>query len=65
MSDEVKVVNDETNRQEQVPAHLESLLQKSSEGKSDVEEKALASLLANHGDTFSKDEWDLGLTHLA
>ncbi|KAH3731123.1 hypothetical protein DPMN_057128 [Dreissena polymorpha] len=55
-SAEVKVVNDKPNGKIQVPAHLESLLRKSSKGKSDVEKKALASLLAKHGDTFSKDE---------
>ncbi|KAH3777819.1 hypothetical protein DPMN_179267 [Dreissena polymorpha] len=64
-SAEVKEVYDEPNGRKQVPAHLESLMRKSSEGNSDVETKALASLLTKHGDTFSKDEWDLRLTHLA
>ena len=63
-SEEVRVVNEQVNTGKQVPAHLESLLQRSSEGKTEVEREALAKLLAQHGDTFSKDEWDLGLTHL-
>ncbi len=41
------------------------LYAKSTEGKSEVEKEAVAGLLIKYSDTFSKNEWDLGLTDLA
>ncbi|XP_052778481.1 uncharacterized protein LOC128215916 [Mya arenaria] len=54
-----------TKASNQVPSHLISLLNRSTEGKSIAETEAVASILAKFGDTFSKDDWDIGLTHLA
>ncbi len=48
-----------------VPEHLLDLYEKSTTGKSEVERQAVAGLLIKYGDTFSKSEWDLGLTDLA
>ena len=48
-----------------VPEHLTSLYKRSAEGKTEHERKRLAALLVKYQDTFSKSEWDIGLTDLA
>ncbi|XP_045188378.1 uncharacterized protein LOC123546249 [Mercenaria mercenaria] len=48
-----------------VPAHLQGLYEKAAGGKSEYEKGRVAELLAKHGDIFSKDEWDIGLTDVA
>ena len=47
-----------------LPKHLEGLYERSSSGKSPSEAKALAKLLVKYQDTFSKGEWDIGMTNL-
>lgn len=47
-----------------VPPHLEELFQKSASGKNKEERYAIAKLLIDYQDVFSKNEEDLGLTHL-
>lgn len=50
---------------EALPKHLVGLYEKSSK-ELDVDEKnLLRQLLIKFQDSFSKDEWDLGLTHIA
>ena len=48
----------------QVPEHLKKLYEDSAEGKTDYEKQIIAGLLVKFQNSFSKDEWDLGLTHL-
>ena len=48
----------------QVPNHLKSLLERSTKGKTKAEIDAVAALLIKYQNTFSTNEWDLGLTHL-
>jgi hypothetical protein len=48
----------------EVPGHLKELFDKSTQGRSEVEKQAVAGLFVKYSDTFSKDEWDIGLTHL-
>lgn len=48
-----------------VPEHLQSLYKRSTEGKDEHEKKRIAALLVKYQDTFSKSEWDIGLTDLA
>jgi RNase H-like domain found in reverse transcriptase/Reverse transcriptase (RNA-dependent DNA polymerase) len=50
---------------DQVPNHLLGLYEKAIEGRSEYESSVVAGLLSKYGDTFSKDEWDLGVTNLA
>jgi hypothetical protein len=47
-----------------LPDHLSDLFEKSIKGLSNKEQMSLANLLLKYQDTFSKNEWDLGLTHL-
>ena len=54
----------EESRPEPVPSHLTGLYEKSSAGLKAEEKEKLKALLVKFQDTFSKDEWDLGLTHL-
>ena len=48
-----------------VPHHLTGLYEKSSVGLQATEKEKIKQLLVKYRDSFSKDEWDLGLTHLA
>ncbi|KAH3706090.1 hypothetical protein DPMN_065470 [Dreissena polymorpha] len=48
-----------------MPPHLKSLLEESVVGKTEEQHSFIAGLLVIYADTFSKDEWDLGLTHLS
>ena len=52
-------------RADEVPEHLKSLFQKSAEGKTESEKGVIAGLLVKHSNTFSKSDWDLGVTNLA
>ena len=54
---------DETNSC-YIPEHLTSLYEKSSMGLEKSEKEKLQQLLVKFQDSFSKNEWDLGLTHL-
>ena len=47
-----------------VPDHLKSLFEDSMQGKTMHEKQVVASLLIRFQDSFSRHEWDLGLTHL-
>ena len=47
-----------------VPPHLDELFQKSTKGKNRNEKYAIAKLLTNYQDVFSKNEEDIGLTRL-
>ena len=47
-----------------IPEHLLELFNRSAEGKSGPERAVLAGLLGKYESAFSKDEWDIGLTHL-
>jgi len=48
----------------EVPPHLTSLLERSTKGKTQAEIEAVAGLLIKYQDSFSANDWDLGLTHL-
>ena len=48
----------------EMPAHLIELYQKSTEGLNDEQKESVAQLLGRFQDSFSRDERDLGLTHL-
>lgn len=48
----------------QVPEHLRKLFENSTIDKTETEKQVVAALLVKHSDTFSRDEWDIGLTHL-
>ena len=45
-----------------LPKHLTELYERASEGMSSTQKKQIANLLGKYGDTFSKDENDLGRT---
>ena len=47
-----------------VPEHLKQLFEVASKDRTPNEAAALARLLKKHENTFSKDEWDIGLTNL-
>ena len=47
-----------------VPLHIEDLIERSSEGWSAKEQAAIKKLLIQYQDVFSKNEFDLGKTHL-
>jgi len=49
---------------EAVPAHLVDLYKRASVGRSSEECEVVAGLLTKFQDSFSRDEWDIGLTHL-
>jgi hypothetical protein len=49
---------------EDVPNHLTELYTEALKGHASGEAKIIAGLLVKHQHTFSKDEWDIGLTHL-
>ncbi len=51
--------------EEQVPDHLRELHDNATQGKSQHVKETVAGLLNKYSDTFSKDDWDIGLTHLA
>jgi len=55
----------EKNGRNQLPEHLKELHANSTAGKSDYQKRVVAGLLLKYKDSFSKDEWDLGLTNLA
>ena len=48
----------------EVPEHLKSLFDRSTGGKTDHEKAVVAGLLKKYKSTFSKSEWDIGLTNL-
>ena len=50
---------------EPVPSHLTDLFERTSKAISPAEKARIASLLTKFQDTFSRDEWDIGLTDLA
>lgn len=50
---------------ESVPEHLKSLYAHSAEGKNLTQQQQIAETLTHYKDVFSKNETDLGLTHLA
>ena len=54
-----------TELHERVPHHLQEMFAKTTEGKTFDEKQALANLLHQHSKAFSKNDRDLGLTHLA
>ena len=47
-----------------IPSHLQGLFDKSKQGRNKSERVELAQLLSDYQDVFSKNEHDLGLTHL-
>ncbi|MCG7868952.1 MAG: DDE-type integrase/transposase/recombinase [Candidatus Thiodiazotropha taylori] len=47
-----------------IPDHLKDLFQRSTVELSDIEKEKVADLLGRYQDTFSCNEWDIGLTHL-
>ncbi len=49
----------------EVPAHLMALYEQSTDGKPEPQRRAVAGLLIKYQDTFSKSDWDIGLTDLA
>ena len=57
-----RAINQDENLE--IPAHLDKLYNKTTEGLGNYEKKRVALLLCKFADGFSKDEWDLGLTHL-
>ncbi len=50
---------------EQLPDHLKELHERSTHGKAEHTKQVVAGLLNKYSDTFSRDDWDIGLTHLA
>lgn len=65
----VNKTNDKSNffeaSERDVPEHLQSLYKRSTDGKSGHEKRVVAGLLVKYENTFSKAEWDIGLTDLA
>ena len=57
--------NSQTQPAAKIPKHLETLYERSTQGKSECEKRAVGNLLAKFEHTFSKSEWDVGLTSLA
>ena len=57
------------NKQDQpaakIPQHLESLYERSTQGKSEWEKRAVGNLLSRYEHAFSRSDWDVGLTSLA
>lgn len=49
---------------DEVPEHLIPLFQKSTKDKNEYEKQVVAGLLCKYANTFSKNDWDIGLTHL-
>ena len=49
----------------EVPSHLDELYQKTTENLDEEQKIRVAQMLNKFQDSFSRDEWDLGLTHLA
>ena len=49
----------------EVPDHLRDLYERSIIGKDVKQQRVVAGLLKKYGETFSKAEWDIGLTNLA
>ena len=47
-----------------VPAHLQDLFERASKNRTDIEINALVKLLNKYERSFSRDEWDIGVTHL-
>ena len=48
----------------EIPSHLVDLYEKTSQGLNYEQKQKVANLLGRFKDSFSRDEWDLGLTHL-
>ena len=48
-----------------VPEHLTELYQRATQNLAPEEKQKVADLLIKYQDCFSKDEWDIGLTHLS
>lgn len=48
----------------EVPTHLTELYESTVTGLCQIEKERIANLLIKYQDTFSRDEWDIGLTHL-
>ena len=48
----------------EVPSHLENLYKTSISGRTPAESEIIAGVLTKFSSTFSRDDWDLGLTHL-
>ena len=49
---------------EEVPSHFTELYEKTTQGLNGEQKQRVAQLLNRFKDSFSRDEWDLGLTHL-
>ena len=49
----------------EIPIHLNDLNQKTTENLDNDQKLRVVQLVHRFQDTFSRDEWDLGLTHLA
>ena len=47
-----------------LPEHLKDLFHRSTKDLTDAEKESVADLLLRYQDTFSCNEWDLGVTHL-
>ncbi|MCG7869970.1 MAG: reverse transcriptase, partial [Candidatus Thiodiazotropha taylori] len=47
-----------------VPGHLKDLYDRSTENLNEEEKQRVANLLSDYQDTFSRNEWDIGVTHL-
>lgn len=58
-------IQQKSTKKPHVPDHLVELYLETIEGKTSEESRAIASLLVEFGEVFSKDSDDLGLTHLA
>ncbi|XP_060586294.1 uncharacterized protein LOC132742031 [Ruditapes philippinarum] len=50
--------------EDEVPDHLKELFKRSTKNRTEKEKQAVAALFVKYGNTFSKHEWDIGLTHL-
>lgn len=48
-----------------LPTHLQEMYERASDGKNHREQQIIAATLEKYKDAFSKDDTDLGLTHLA
>lgn len=64
LSRETKGTDIHDSHQLTIPLHLQDLFDKSKQGRNKSERLALANLLNDYQDVFSKSESDLGLTHL-
>ena len=65
LDSEVDIAREARKRQvSNAPEHLKDLFQRSTTNLSESEKERVADLLSKYQDTFSRNEWDIGVTNL-